>query len=226
MLAWAGLRQRARQGLRGASTPDNRHHGRREALATDAFRRSGRIEFSQFACAERDCGRTQPKRPAGARTRLHRPGGGTARRQRGARAECERSAVGGTRCSRIGDLNDRPAWWSISPLGRKDQFAASRSSRWPGIVAEWLNHLRALPPAMVRFRGTPASRPGSRPRSGLTRLRLRPTSDRFALLQPKMLVLTEFDRRSYDQLPLLTRGVSCDSLQWDAGHQANLSSVG
>ena len=36
-----------------------------------------------------------------------------------------------------------------------------------------------------------------------------------------MLVSKEFDRRSYDQLPLLNRGVSCDSLQWDAGLQAN-----
>jgi hypothetical protein len=46
----------------------------------------------------------------------------------------------------------------------------------------------------------------------LTRLRLRPTSGRFTLRQHVMLVPTEFDRRSYDQLPLLNRGVSCDSL--------------
>jgi hypothetical protein len=33
----------------------------------------------------------------------------------------------------------------MSATGRKDQFAASGSSCWPGIVAEWLNRPRALP---------------------------------------------------------------------------------
>ena len=55
----------------------------------------------------------------------------------------------------------------MSALGRKYQFAASGSSRWPGIAAGWLNLLRAPPPTKVRSRGVPASRSGGRPRSGI-----------------------------------------------------------
>jgi hypothetical protein len=53
--------------------------------------------------------------------------------------------------------NDRfPAVSSLRPaagLGRQRPFAGSGSSRWPGLVAESLNRLRAPPPPKVRFRG-------------------------------------------------------------------------
>ena len=69
----------------------------------------------------------------------------------------DRAGVDG--CCRRGRRTSTP--------GREDQFATGGSGPWQDIVAEWLTLPRALPPTKVRFRGTPDSRPGDRPRSGV-----------------------------------------------------------
>jgi hypothetical protein len=51
--------------------------------------------------------------------------------------------------------------------GRKHRFAASGSGRWPESAAAWLTPLRAVPPAKVRFRCTPDSRPQRWAKSGI-----------------------------------------------------------
>jgi hypothetical protein len=52
-------------------------------------------------------------------------------------------------------------------LGRQRPFAASGSSRWPGLVAESLTHACVPPPPNVKFRGTADSRPRGWPTSGI-----------------------------------------------------------
>ena len=51
--------------------------------------------------------------------------------------------------------------------GRKSQFAASGSSRWPNIVAKRLTCSSAPPPPKGTFRGTADNRPTGRPKSGI-----------------------------------------------------------
>jgi hypothetical protein len=54
----------------------------------------------------------------------------------------------------------------MSAEGRWRPIAAIGSSRWLGMVAEWLSLPLALAPTKVRFRGAPASRSGGWPKSG------------------------------------------------------------